>query len=147
MEFSEYFLCCEIMLKSGGTPMSFLSLPENELFCFCYQESCSSGSRLFLLRSNAFNSSCHLRCFGNRSALPPVHMERLLAKAAVWGSACVHHSCCLPVLHSNGSEPLLQSARLTISVWFCIAMSSVPLERKKENTSFKLLCRFWRVNC
>lgn len=63
--------------------MSFLSLPENELLCFCYQELCSSGSWLFLLRCNAFNSSCRLRSFGNGSALPPVHMERLLAKAAI----------------------------------------------------------------
>lgn len=93
--------------------------------CFCYQEFSSSGSRLFLLRPNAFNSSCHLHCFGNKSALPPVHMERLLAKTTLWGSACVHHSRYLPVLHSHGSEPLSQSARLKISVWYAVLHCNV----------------------
>lgn len=101
--------------------MSFLSFPENDLLCFCSQELCCSGSWLFLLRSDAFHPSCHLRCFGDRPALPPVHMECLLAKAPLRGSACVHHSCCLLVLHSNGSEPLLQSARLKMGVW-CVVL-------------------------
>lgn len=104
---------------------SLLSLLENELLCFCYQGFSGSGSWLFLLRSNAFDSSCHLHCFGNRSALPPVHMERLLTKTTLWGSACVHHSCYLPVLHSHGSEPLSQSARLKISVQYAVLHCNV----------------------
>lgn len=118
--------------------MSFPSLPEHELLYFCYQEFCSSGSWLFLLRSDAFNSSCRLRCFGNGSALPPVHMERLLAKAPLRGGARVHHSCCLPVLHSNGSEPLIQSARLKMSVCHVVLHGNVQCATGKEGGKYRL---------
>lgn len=83
---------------------------------FFYQEFCSSGSRMFLLCADAFHPSCHLHRFGNRPAVPPVHMERLLAEAALRGNARVHHGRHLPVLYSHGPEPLSEGARLKISV-------------------------------
>ena len=51
-----------------------------------------------------------------RPAVPPVHMERLLAEAALRGNARVHHGRHLPVLYSHGPEPLSEGARLKISV-------------------------------
>lgn len=63
-------------------------------------------------------------------------MERLLAKAALRGSACVHHSRDLLVLHSHGPEPLSESARLKIRVQYTVlhrdTLCVTGMEGRKE---------------
>nr|XP_028567408.1 GPI ethanolamine phosphate transferase 2 isoform X2 [Podarcis muralis] len=73
---------------------------------FFFQESFSHGARLLLLRAAAFHPGCRVHRLGHGPALPPLHLERFLAKASLRGGARLHHGSRVHFLHSHGSQPL-----------------------------------------
>ncbi|XP_053226364.1 GPI ethanolamine phosphate transferase 2 isoform X2 [Podarcis raffonei] len=73
---------------------------------FFFQESFSHGARLLLLRAAAFHPGCRVHRPGHGPALPPLHLERFLAKASLRGGARLHHGSRVHLLHSHGSQPL-----------------------------------------
>ena len=100
-------------LSFDNLGVSFLSLPQ--------PASSVCGPWMLLLCLVAFHPNSGVHHPGHCLALPPLHLECLFPKAAVWSHAYTSGHCCLHLLHCHGPEPHSQVLELR---WYELSNSS-----------------------